>query len=303
MRARVKWMTSLAAAAASLAVVAGCTSAPGGPKPVVTVTAVSTVTAAPSPEPSDTASATPEPTPVFNPFERPDWLHTQELKKNKKNGMGPPLPTPPELEDRQLEPRPTYLPDPETDEWFVEITKVPQHALERSSWSKKCPVKVADLAYVVMPYWGFDNKPHTGEMLIAKRYAKKVASVFEYMYEVRFPIEEMRITSDAEVNGTHHGDLNVTIAFECRSTTGAFTAWSQHAYGTALDINPFHNPWRREPYVFPEMATSYLDRTNVRRGMIESHPEIVKKFEEIGWYWGGYWTRLDDWMHFSHNNL
>lgn len=300
MRARVKLTLSLAAAAASLAVVAGCTAAPAGPKPVVTVIATTTVTAEPLPEPSP--SVTPEPAPVVNPYERPDWMHGQEMTKDKKMGVGPPLPTPEELTDRQLEPRPAYLPDPESDEWFAEIGPVPAHALERSSWREECPVKVADLAYVVMPFWGFDNKPHTGEMLIAKRYAKKVVSVFKYMYQERFPIEEMYVTGDTKVNGPRLGDLNVTVGFECRSTTGPFTQWSQHAHGTAIDINPFHNPWRRDGFVSPEMATAYLDRTNVRRGMIESHPKIVKKFEAIGWYWGGEWTNLDDWMHFSHNN-
>jgi len=294
---------TIAIAAAAVLVVAGCSDVPAGPKPVVTVTATTTVTATPSPEPTPSATPSATPSVEVNAFARPDWLHTQTLVKNKKNGMGEPLPTPAELLDRQLEPRPGYLADPVDDAWFAEISPAPTDALKRSSWTEECPIKATDLAYVVMPYWGFDNQAHTGEMLISKKYAKQVAGVFEYMYEERFPIEEMRITNDEEVNGPHHGDLNVTIAFECRRTTGGFKKWSQHAYGTAVDINPFHNPWRRDGYIFPEMATSYLDRANVRRGMIEEHPTIVKKFKKIGWFWGGEWTALNDWMHFSHNNL
>lgn len=289
--------TGVVVSALALLTIAGCTDVGAEPHPTVTVQVNTTVTATPSPAPE------PSPTQVDNPFARPDWLHTQILDKNDHNGMGDPLPTPPELVNRQLEPRPASLPDPENDRWFVEITPVPQEALERSSWRAECPVSQTDLAYVVMPFWGFDNKPHTGEMLIAKKYAEDVTGVFEYMYENRFPIEEMRITSDEEVNGTHHGDMNITIAFECRRTTGGFQKWSQHAYGTAVDINPFHNPWRRDGYIFPEMATSYLDRTDVRRGMIEYDMKVVKEFEKIGWHWGGRWTALDDWMHFSHNNL
>jgi hypothetical protein len=179
---------------------------------------------------------------------------------------------------------------------------VPADVLARSSWRKECPVAATELSYVVMPFWGFDNKPHTGEMIINAKWAAKASAVFKYMYEHRFPIEEMRVTTYEEVNGEHFGDQNVTISFECRHTTGGYSTWSAHASGLAIDINPFQNPWYRDGNVYPELATAYTDRTWIRPGMIESQRQIVREFAKIGWSWGGNWGTFDDWMHFSANN-
>ncbi|MGC4175136.1 M15 family metallopeptidase [Demequina sp.] len=269
----------------------------GEPQPTATVTIESqtTVTTTATPEPSV------DPNLVPNPFARPAWLGTEALPV-QKNGLAKPGTTPPELTNRQLEPGPSALPDPDSDAWFVTISEVPEDVLARSSWRSECPVKPSELAYVVMPFWGFDNKPHTGEMLINAKWAEKAATVFEYMYEHRFPIEEMHVTTNEEVNGEHFGDQNVTISFECRRTTGGFSTWSAHASGLAIDINPFQNPWQRDGAVFPELASSYTDRTWLRPGMVETQRQIIKEFKNIGWYWGGNWGTLDDWMHFSANN-
>ncbi|WP_296666254.1 M15 family metallopeptidase [Demequina sp.] len=282
-----------AAAAAAAVLLAGCT-ASAASEPRATVTATATITAEPSPTPTVTVVAT--------PFARPAWLGTRALPKND-NDLADPGETPAELVDRRLEPRPSALADPDSDAWFASVTAIPDDVLARSSWSAECPVTPDQLAYVVMPFWGFDLKPHTGEMLTSAAHADAIVTVFEQMYERRFPIEEMRVTTAEEVNGAHYGDQNVTISFECRKVTGGFDRWSQHASGLALDINPFHNPWRRDGYVFPELADAYLDRDWLRPGMIETQTQTIADFDAIGWAWGGSWTDLDDWMHFSANDL
>jgi hypothetical protein len=286
------------AGAVALAVLtlAACTP-DAAPVPTVTVTETAhtetTVTFTPTPEVDLNL--------VPNPYARPASLGTEVLPLTK-NGLAKPGETPPELVNRQLEPGPSALPDPDSDEWFVTISPVPDDVLARSSWTKECPVKSTELAYVVMPFWGFDNKPHTGEMLVNAKWAQKVSSVFQKIYEYRFPIEEMRVTTAEEVGGDHFGDQNVTISFECRRTTGGYTTWSAHASGLALDINPFQNPWARNDFIYPELATSYTDRTWLRPGMIETRRDIIADFKKIGWSWGGDWGVFDDWMHFSSNN-
>ncbi|WP_062291195.1 M15 family metallopeptidase [Demequina phytophila] len=280
---------------------AGCT-APGEPETRVTVTET------PAPQPAITATVTPAPASdptidvIARPFARPDWLGTTVLEK-QDNDLGKPVKTPDELKDRQLEPGATAYPDPATDDWFVEVSKVPAEVLARSSWREECPVKPKELAYIVMPFWGFDLQPHTGEMITNAAHAEELAAVFEQMYERRFPIEEMRVTTWDEVRGDHTGDQNVTISFECRKVTGGFDVWSEHASGLAVDINPFHNPWVRDGYVFPELAGAYRDRTWLRPGMIETQRQIIEDFADQGWEWGGTWTDLDDWMHFSATGL
>ena len=78
-------------------------------------------------------------------------------------------------------------------------------------------------------------------------------------------------------------------------------SWSRHAYGLAVDVNPFHNPYLKGDLVLPELATAYLDRANHRPGMIQPGDVAVEAFAAMGWPWGGNWNTLLDYMHFSDN--
>jgi hypothetical protein len=78
-------------------------------------------------------------------------------------------------------------------------------------------------------------------------------------------------------------------------------SWSQHAYGRAVDVNPFQNPYRKGERVLPELASAYLDRDEIRPGMILAGDPVTEAFAGIGWGWGGDWSTTDDWMHFSLN--
>jgi hypothetical protein len=51
--------------------------------------------------------------------------------------------------------------------------------------------------------------------------------------------------------------------------------------------------------VLPELASVYTDREDVRIGMIAPGDIATEAFAEIGWGWGGNWSSLKDWMHFS----
>ena len=86
-----------------------------------------------------------------------------------------------------------------------------------------------------------------------------LVTVFRRLYDARFPIEEMRITTQAEQDAPPTGDGNDTGAFACRPVRGA-TSYSQHAYGLAVDVNPFQNPYLKGDLVLPELASSYRDR-------------------------------------------
>ena len=295
-------MRNLAGASLLVAAMLALCSCTPDAEPAPTVTVFATHTA--QTQTTVTATATPQADPnlVPNPYARPDWLGTTALPLTK-NGVAKPVKTPPELVNRQLEPGPSALPDPDSKKWFLTISEIPADVLARSSWTSECPVDASELSYVVMPFWGFDNKPHTGELIINAKWATQVAAVFKYMYAHRFPIEEMHITTQAEVNGDHYGDQNVTSSFECRHTTGGYTTWSEHASGLALDINPFQNPWVRNGFVLPELAGSYKDRSWLRPGMIETQRKVIAEFSKIGWSWGGNWGTFDDWMHFSPSGL
>jgi hypothetical protein len=146
---------------------------------------------------------------------------------------------------------------------------------------------------------GFDDRTHTGELVVHGSVADDIVAVFSALHAARFPLEEVRVIAREELTAPATGDGNVTTAFVCRPAVGS-TRWSEHASGLAVDINPFHNPYVRGDLVIPELAGAYVDRTVVRPGMVLPGGPVTVAFRSIGWTWGGDWTgAATDPMHFS----
>lgn len=247
-------------------------------------------TAPQAPEPS------PEPEPEPDPFARPEWLGQRPLPL-RADGFGQVLPTPPELVDRRLA-TPALLPPPPDGSFHASVSEVPADVAARSTWHPGCPVSLDELRYVRVSFWGFDGGHHSGELLVHRDLADDVVHVFGRLHEARFPLEEVRVTRAEELDAHPTGDGNNSAGFVCRPSVGS-SSWSQHAYGKAVDLNPFHNPFLRGDVVIPELASAYLDRDNVRPGMIVDGDVVVTAFAEVGWAWGGHWRSAKDWMHFS----
>ncbi|MEV4412782.1 M15 family metallopeptidase [Catellatospora sp. NPDC049609] len=205
--------------------------------------------------------------------------------------------TPPELRTRSIV-TVDDLPPPADGRFHATVQPVPADVLARSSWTENCPIAAADLRYLTVGFRGFDGRAHTGELLANARVADDLVRVFERLFAAGFPIERMRISSAAELNGPHTGDGNTTEVFACRPVRGQ-KAWSQHAYGLALDLNPFQNPYHKGEVVLPELATAYLDRADARPGMAQPREQAVQAFAAIGWKWGGDYRSLKDYMHLS----
>ena len=270
----------------------------------VAPTSTSTTTPPPetSPPPTTTTpvTSTTEPLPVVEtrPFGQPapEWLGTQLLALRPGEDLGVALPTPEDLVDRQLW-TVDHLPPP-TNSTFESslVSPPPPDVLGRSTWHERCPVPVDALTYGQVSFYGFDGLFHTGEFIVHRDFGEAVVGIFSALHEARFPIEEMRVTTLSELNAHPTGDSNNTASFVCRNAVNS-SRWSRHAHGGAIDVNPFHNPFRRGDLVLPELASAYLDRTNERPGMVT--PKVVELFRDIGWGWGGNWRSVDDWMHFS----
>ena len=239
---------------------------------------------------TSTASHTPDPAPD-------SWHVAASPLPLRPDGFGKVLPTPRELVVRDL-PTHDLLPPPNDGRYQATIQPVPPEVLARSSWHPGCPVAAAELRYLTMSFWGFDNQPHTGEMLVNASIAEDVTEVFGKLYAARFPIEAMRVTRADELNAPPTGDGNNTGAFVCK-TVEYSSSWSAHAYGLAIDLNPFCNPYRKGDLVLPELASAYLDRSWQRPGMVYPGGVAVRAFTSVGWTWGGTWTSPKDLMHFS----
>jgi hypothetical protein len=191
------------------------------------------------------------------------------------------------------------LPPPTDGRFHSSIQPVPLAVLDRSSWAIACPVTPDQLSYVTVSFKGFDGRAHTGEMLVNRNAASGVVKVFRRLFAADWPIEGMRIVTANDLNGTGPGDVNNTSAFTCRAVTGSKTDWSEHAFGLAIDLNPFQNPYLSGRRIIPKKAGAYRERTPVRAGMITPGSLPVRAFRSIGWKWGGNYTSLKDYMHFS----
>ena len=152
---------------------------------------------------------------------------------------------------------------------------------------------------MTLTYWGFDDEAHQGELVVSARHAEAVVSVFAQLFEVRFPIERMQLVDAYEGNDDRSMVANNTSAFNCREVAGSPGVLSQHALGTAIDVNPLINPWVHSGKVEPPEAAQYADRTKPWKGAIYADDVVVRAFAAIGWGWGGYWPGSYDYKHFA----
>ncbi|MEV0582731.1 M15 family metallopeptidase [Nonomuraea sp. NPDC050310] len=194
---------------------------------------------------------------------------------------------------------PTPTPSPTGPPAFTSKTTTPTRDQLPHSWRPGCPVAVKDLRLITLSYWGFDDRPHTGQLVVHEDAAKDIVTVFKQLYGWRWPIKRMELVDVYKGDDFDSIEANNTSAFNCRPATGS-SNWSQHAYGRAIDINP-----RENPYVTASGTVAHKNAEKFKRrpldapGVINPGDRVVKAFDRLGWEWGGYWSGTKDYQHFS----
>jgi len=172
--------------------------------------------------------------------------------------------------------------------------------LASGSWKPGDPVSLSQLALIQVSFWGFDNKTHTGSLVVSSAWAAKLCTVFQKLYDARFPIHHMNLIDAYGGDDERSMAADNTSAYNGRYVNGT-SAWSMHAYGLAVDINTVENPWVDGTDVSPAAGQSYADRSLEVSGMIHAGDVVVRAFASIGWKWGGSWNGGKDYQHFSSN--
>lgn len=202
----------------------------------------------------------------------------------------------------------TTRPAPEFESSASEVPPEVRVRMDGRSMRPGCPVGYDELRYLRLTYRGFDGKDHLGEMVVNAAVADDVVGVFRRLHELGYPIERMTLVDDFGPGDTPMDGAddfasiegNNTSAFNCRARTGSADQYSEHSYGWAIDLNPLLNP-----YVTSSGTTShprsraFLDRTSTFPGVIRAGDPVVEAFAAIGWGWGGDWTGVRDYQHFS----
>ncbi|MGF7057401.1 M15 family metallopeptidase [Brassicibacter mesophilus] len=172
--------------------------------------------------------------------------------------------------------------------------------IDGMSWKTEAPVKLDDLRYIKVTYWGFDDKAHLGELVVHKEVSNEVIEIFKELYEVKFQIDKIKIIDEYNADDNLSMEDNNTSSFCFRVVAGT-NKLSKHSYGLAIDINPIQNPYIKGEVILPAEGETYVDRSNVRKGMIVKDDACYKAFTNRGWAWGGEWKTVKDYQHFEKN--
>jgi hypothetical protein len=191
----------------------------------------------------------------------------------------------------------------------TETTTVPQPGFQSSiglidraevpsSWHEGCPLDVESLRAVDVSHFGYDGEVHTGRLVVAEEVAEDMVAIMTRLFEAGFPIERMEPVDAYEGNDDLSMAANNTSAFNCRPVTGG-SSWSEHSYGSAIDVNPLVNPYVVGGTVLPPEGAAYADRSLDAPGMIHDGDLVVEAFAAHGWIWGGTWSSPKDYQQFS----
>ncbi len=150
------------------------------------------------------------------------------------------------------------------------------------------------LKLVNVEYYGLDGKIHRGQLVINKKLALEIKTIFDEIFRIRFPIKSVIPIVKFNWNDEKSMLANNTSAFNYRVIKGT-SRLSKHAFGAAIDINPLFNPYVKKNSVEPEGA-HYIPE---RKGTITKSSPVVQIFKRYGWTWGGDWQKGKDYQHFE----
>lgn len=187
--------------------------------------------------------------------------------------------------------------------------------IETGVWKPGCPVEIDRLRLVKFVHYDFVGDEKQGQIIVLEAVAERVMQIFKTLHQHKFPIAQAKTMDEYFGLDKPSMAANNTSAFNYRPIAGK-TFLSVHSYGVAIDVNPIQNPCielkemsnPEEVWVAvqPAGGQGYLNRTNVRSGMVEQVIDettglrVVDLYNQNGFYvWGGKWNDPVDWQHFQ----
>jgi len=182
--------------------------------------------------------------------------------------------------------------------------QIKKRMIEGHSWRKGCPVPLKNLRYLQIKHRDFKGNDKMGEIIVHKDVVLEVKKIFGELYEIGYPIRKMRLVSDYKGSDWQSIEADNTSAFNCRKATGSKN-WSKHSYGKAIDINPIENPYiSRSGRISHKASLKYKKRQHKNasaadKAVLLKNDKATKIFKTYGWAWGGEWSGVKDYQHFS----
>ena len=166
-------------------------------------------------------------------------------------------------------------------------------------------ISLDELAYLNVKYNDFEGDVQIGELICNQYIALDLLEIFEELYRNGYQFEEISLIDKYGADDDLSMEHNNTSCFNYRVVEGTDNL-SKHAYGLAIDINPFYNPYvvynkdgTGETYISPEGSEAYADRSVDFPYKIDENDLCYKLFIEHGFTWGGNWNSGKDYQHFQ----
>ena len=161
-----------------------------------------------------------------------------------------------------------------------------------------------DLMYVHLLHYNFDGDVVPGEIICNKIIAQDIVDIFYELYLAGYQMEEVCLIEKYNGDDELSMQANNTSCFNYRVVDGS-THLSKHAYGLAIDINPFYNPYVTfqsdgTVHYAPEGSEIYADRSASFPYKIDESDLCYRLFTERGFTWGGNWNSVKDYQHFEY---
>jgi hypothetical protein len=160
-----------------------------------------------------------------------------------------------------------------------------------------CP-RFEDLRLLKVAHFDFGGTVRQGELVVAAAIAEETCAIFERLFAAQFPLASLQRVDAFDGDDQRSMRANNSSAFNFRHVAGT-QLLSHHALGLAIDLNPIQNPWVRGERVDPPEGCAFLERSQLRPGMITRPGPVIAAFEAHGWSWGGDFADMHDYHHFS----
>ncbi len=247
-----------------------------------------------------------------------DTLAEHAAKQSPLPATATPAPTPtpessitptPEAYTEEITPSPEPTEDPvlqiQKQFYFAPLTEEQKEYITGCSFpetDEELAISYDDLRYLHIMHYDFEGNLAEGELICNNYIAQDMIEIFYELYLNEYRLERVTLIENYDGDDTLSMADNNTSCFNYRVVDGT-TNLSKHAYGLAIDINPFYNPYVTYPggkiRISPPGSEAYADRDADFPYKIDENDLCYRLFKEHGFTWGGDWNSSKDYQHFQ----
>ena len=173
------------------------------------------------------------------------------------------------------------------------VTRIPARIWRQMTgrtWHSGCPVGRAGLRLLRINYWDFQGYRRRGELVAATTAIDNMRAALVAMYRHELPLRSMyredRFGWSSRVHGADDYKSMAagnTSAFNCRDVVGRPGVRSPHAYGRALDLNTWENPYHSRQGWTPNQWWPH--RSHPRVAWRSGRHVVVRIMRAHGFHW------------------